>query len=546
MQLDHDGRRLFLELSAHLYEQAVERATGDDAQRNEGLAFWQVIRNAMDQEVAEHNKRMEVYRKLEDLAVTRMARVQGMPYHRIGARAGNRSRTWAHQHTLPADIVDDFLGLLEEAEEEQRAAYLRNIMEPEATAEQGGSSVLTLSTVRQKVRNEQDAARLTIIYRRLRHWLGGAAAAVGPAYVAARAAVEGYTSTVHTALMSNGALLPLPAVDPVSGTGLTSVLSAASGTTTAQASGPVATAVGKFVASTIIGVQATAGVSAPAATVVVATMGAASAPVVRAVETVVADTVTKPIAAAFGLDGGDPGPVLVPPVVPLPAETPTGAPSEVPASAGAPPTPLPTPTLEPPKPADTAAAEPDVGAERVPASAPATTPASTPSPTHRTSDASPAPTPTASHAPTPTQAHETPAPVEPTSVPAPMPTEKPKPPEPTTAPTPTEAPMPTGTATADPAPTPTPTDSPTAEPEPTPTETETSAPAPTPTDPPSESPAPEPTPTQSSAPAPEPTGEPDDAPAGGEQSAPDPLPAGAGEAPVAWGWWYEPVTREIA
>ncbi|GAB2468028.1 hypothetical protein GCM10027187_40260 [Streptosporangium sandarakinum] len=527
--LDADARRLFLKLSADLYEES-QRLLAEDPQRNEGLAFWRSIRSSMDAEEREHNKRMAVYRTLEDLAVTRMAKVQNMPYDRIGARAGGKSRTWAYQHTMPSTVLDGVLELYAEAERRERDAFLRT-----RTGLTTSDRPRAIGAVpEQATTRSADSARLSIIYRQLRHWFLGAAAAAVPAYHAARAAAESYTSTVHTALMSNGALMPT-GLDPLSGAGLSSMLSASTAVPGAQASGPVATAVGKFVASTVIGVQATVGVSAPAATVVAATVGAASAPVVSVVEDVVENTVSKPIVQALGLDTGQEQGAGAAPVPVLAFEPP--AVEEMPR----PPLDL-EPTWQTPAPATPT---PKVG---TPHAVPATTaPAPAPVPTGHVRTAV-APSPTSSVAVTPRAV--------PTTAPAPAKTEQPPTPKTTVPAAPVTAQPP-----ATDAPQPTPTSSPahTTAPQPTaPAPTQTVAPQPSPSAPTGQpsNPPPMPEPTLTSAPpvpeatqtaepsAPSDPPVPSNAPESAEPPAPggepDPLPVGGAAVAGTAAWWYGP------
>ncbi|WP_157549735.1 hypothetical protein [Nonomuraea candida] len=545
-ELDPDGRRLFLQLSADLYEQAIQEMHGDEP-RNEGLAFWQAIREQMDAEEAEHKRRMTVYRMLEDLAVFRMAKVQKMPYHRIGARAG-KSRTWAHGHTMPQDLVDDLIRMYAEAEAAERDAFMTAQTEP-ATPPQAGDRGSVVPLRYHPRRPAHEAARRSLLYRQLRRFLGGAAAVAGPIYVAVKTAAESYTTTVQTALMSNGALTPMPGLDPLSAGSLSGVLSA-TGTSgaAAQASGPVTTVVGKVVASAVIGVQATAGVSAPAA---VAITAAAGTPVVLA-----AEQAAEPIAVALGIQRPDQAPAPAPdqfaalPAVPAPTEemphpvwqTPTayetGTPSSSPTAKSSSPATQPLATVR--------AAAPTTAAVVPTATAPTTG--------AKTSEA--APTPTAVHSPQVTSDAVVPTstPVEVVSTPvvstAPPVASSPSPStlEPTTQPTPTSSPTeavptPTEEPTAPPV-TPVPDPAPTNGPSKGPDQKPDQEPGPAPTRDPDPTAVPEPTVIPSSPPQP--------APAGGEQpehgNAPtqdaplEVLPAGAGGSVLALrptpGWWY--------
>ncbi|MFG6197817.1 hypothetical protein [Nonomuraea sp. JJY05] len=532
-ELDPDGRRLFLELSADLYEQAMQDIRGEGP-RNEGLAFWQAIREAMDAEAEQHKRRMTIYRMLEDLAVFRMAKVQGMPYDRIGARAGRRSRSWAFQHTMPQDLVDDLIRTYAEAEAEEGKAFINAQTEPANPPANDRSTVIPITA--HSKRPAQEAARRSILYRQLRRFLGGAAVVAGPVYVAMKAAAASYTTTVQTALMSNGALTPMPGLDPLSAGGLSGMLSASSTTgAAAQATGPVTTVVGKVMASAVIGVQATAGVSAPAATVFVA---AAGSPVVLAVE-----GAAKPIVAALGLENPDPAEppaqdlllaalptapppgeeTLVQPELQVPTvygtETPTTSPSPERGS----PTHVAT-TAPAPATTTTTAPTPTASATRSPAAAPATTQSSMAAPTPTTVTAEPTVATYTTQPATPQPSTAT------TTGPTASPTDTPSTAGPSQQPTdkPTEQP---------PTPDPTPTSP---APDPTPTETEPRDPKPTQTA------EPEPSRNPESAP-PVPAG--DSQPQGGsalqaELPQPMAMTVGTGGALLlpAAGWWYGPTS----
>ncbi|MFC7723335.1 hypothetical protein [Nonomuraea recticatena] len=246
----------------------------------------------------EHNSRMLVYRHLKDLAVYRMAKVQRMPFDRIGVRV-KKSRSWAHEHTMPAEHVNNIIQMYAAAEEQHRTAFLDQPVAEYARDPSG--NVLDFAPAAQDARRAHySAARLSIVFRRLRTWLAGTAAAAIPAYVAVRAVVDSYTTAVQTALMSNGALMPLPGMESLGGVGVTSFGAASAGSGSAHAAGPVATAVGKFMSGAVITVQAATGVSAPAATVAIATVGAgAGAPAVLAVEDAVGQA-AKPLVMALG------------------------------------------------------------------------------------------------------------------------------------------------------------------------------------------------------------------------------------------------------
>ncbi|MGW2222468.1 hypothetical protein ACWCSD_46390 [Nonomuraea sp. NPDC001684] len=563
-ELDRDGRRLFLELSADLYEQAIRRLPPipGDQPRKEGLAFWEAVREAMDAEVAEHKRRMTIFRMLEDLAVYRMARVENMTYDRIGARAGGKSRSWAFQHTMPQDLVDGLVAMYAQAEQDERDAFINaGDDEPPAVPDKA-VSVIPLASHAAR-RPASDAARRSILYRQLRRFLGGAAAVAGPAYLAAKAAAESYTATVQTALMSNGALTPMPGLDPLSGGGLSGMLSASAAPgATAQAAGPVSTVVGKVVAGAVISVQATAGFSAPAA---VALTAAAGTPVVMAVE-----DAAKPIAVALGLQPpvaeptpdllvalpDTPGPVeeevRPDPAWQVPTVYGTETPSATPTST--------SPSLSPSAPLDRTATRAAAPAPTTVTSA-ATAPSSSPSSLPKTASASAAPTTAQPSTPPPPAEPTATAEVTtmPTSAPAPMTTPTP----PAATPTPSTSPPPV-TSTPDP----TPTATPPTYPDPTPTSSApvpTSTPTSTPPEPmPSQTPtSSEPKPTKPAEPEPEPTSVPSTPPTmpengnGGGSDAPSVGSApNAGEAPVALpagagamlprpaaGWWYGPAAR---
>ncbi|MFC4014653.1 hypothetical protein ACFOY2_46035 [Nonomuraea purpurea] len=537
-ELDRDGRELFLRLSADLYEQATQDIRGEGP-RNEGLAFWQAIREAMDAEAEQHKRRMTVYRMLEDLAVYRMAKVQGMPYERIGHRAGQRSRTWAFQHTMPQDLVDDLIDMYAEAEAAERDAFINARAEP-VTPPPSDRSVIPITAHAKRPVPPHESARRSLLYRQLRRFLGGAAAIAGPAYLAVKSTAESYTSTVQTALMSNGALTPMPGLDPLSAGGLSSMLSAsgASGAAT-QASGPVTTVVGKVMASAVIGVQATAGVSAPAA---VALTAAAGTPVVLA-----AEEAAKPIAVALGIRQPDPTPVPDPvpdmlaalPALLMPTgeEAPPYLDTQVPTVDETEPPHTGTPTPEPTSsaahpPATIRAAAPTMAAAvpTTPAATRTATPTATATQNRRQSAAVAQPTrtsdvptvvrtstPTAAPSPSPTTAAPTPLPTRSPTIPEPgptaslTPTKQPTTPEPPPSSSPTEQP---------------PTSGPTKEPTPAPAPTKTIGPEPT---------------TAPSSPG-------DEQPQYGsvpvEELLPAILPAGAGGSASAValrpvpGWWY--------
>ncbi|GAA2410992.1 hypothetical protein GCM10010404_81130 [Nonomuraea africana] len=508
--LSPESRELFLKLSADLYEEALEQIQ-NEPQPNEGLAFYEVVRQAEDREMEEHNSRMLVYRHLKDLAVYRMAKVQRMPFDRIGVRV-KKSRTWAHEHTMPAEHVNNIIQMYAAAEEQHRAAFLDQPVAEYARDPSG--NVLDFAPAAQDARRAHtSAARLSIVFRRLRTWLAGTAAAAIPAYVAVRAVVDSYTTAVQTALMSNGALMPLPGMESLGGVGATSFGAASAGSGSAHAAGPVATAVGKFMSGAVITVQAATGVSAPAATVAIATVGAgAGAPAVLAVEDAVGQA-AKPLAMALGWQdkttpAGEPSshtpieddlPPAGPPALPYPTADPTatgGFPAEPDASA-LPSTP--SPIAATPQPTQTV---PTASATRL--SSPTTAPTTT-----STATTKPVPTVTSVAMPTtqPSTMQPTQQPTTPQETPTSAPTKEPTPApsdQPTSLPTqepkpaPSEQPPPPPTSD----PTPAPTDSPT--PQPTPSSEPTPAPSPSPS--PSQTPSGEPTPTS------EPTREPTTAP----------------------------------
>ncbi|WP_346154388.1 hypothetical protein [Nonomuraea recticatena] len=475
----------------------------------------------------EHNSRMLVYRHLKDLAVYRMAKVQRMPFDRIGVRV-KKSRSWAHEHTMPAEHVNNIIQMYAAAEEQHRTAFLDQPVAEYARDPSG--NVLDFAPAAQDARRAHySAARLSIVFRRLRTWLAGTAAAAIPAYVAVRAVVDSYTTAVQTALMSNGALMPLPGMESLGGVGVTSFGAASAGSGSAHAAGPVATAVGKFMSGAVITVQAATGVSAPAATVAIATVGAgAGAPAVLAVEDAVGQA-AKPLVMALGWQdktapAGEPSshtpieddlPPAGPPALSYPTADPTatgGFPAE-PDASSLPSTP--SPIAATPQPTQTV---PTASATRL--SSPTTAPTTTSTVTTK-------PVPTATSVALPTT-QPTPQPTTPQETPTSAPTKEP---------TPAPSDQPTSLPTQDPKPIPSeqppqPTSEPTSEPPdkpvppPTPSSEPTSAPTPTPTPTSTGEPTPTTTPTSEPNPSSEPTGEPSPEPTS-RPTQPDPVDDGA-------------------
>ncbi|MBN6054256.1 hypothetical protein JYK22_20105, partial [Nonomuraea sp. RK-328] len=70
------------------------------------------------------DKHTDPRRTWTDTSRSRACEAPRMPYDRIGARAGQCSRSWAFQHTMPQDLVDDLLTMSAEAEQWERDAFI--------------------------------------------------------------------------------------------------------------------------------------------------------------------------------------------------------------------------------------------------------------------------------------------------------------------------------------------------------------------------------------------------------------------------------------
>ncbi|MER5649631.1 hypothetical protein [Streptosporangium sp. NPDC002524] len=418
--------------------------------------------------------------RFEDWEVARLYKQgRGIPA-KVIARVVDRSKSWVSNHATKGggSSIDEML-----SNSEKR---LRLVAADEEMP----------ARVRERAANR--ARKLGQILYRMGARFSGAAAVLGPMWLAVRTTLESLSAPANGVATLDGVatLGGFGTVGSVTTVGSVEALGATGWT---ASSGPVTAAVTKFAASAITSVQLVAGVSAPAAATFVAGVGVATTtPVVAMIE----ERLRPPAQAPTALGPGDPEIAQVAwvpdemtpedsvapwapvpswdvPVVPSEVATPTPGPTAVPA---------PAPSTRPTYPISTPPVT--MPSAQISASVKASLPHPAPVPTVTVSAKLETPAPASSEislestqTPTPTPAPEPTPTLEPTPQPEPTPTL-----EPTAEPTPTLEPTPEpGSSLPEPSRPPEPYETPAAPP-PEPTE----APPPEPNVGSSEPPLPEP------------------------------------------------------